>query len=418
MQPLAKTIRLPQAIALYIGAVMGSGILAVPGLAAEMAGPASLFAWGVMLVLMLPMALVMGWLSTRHPHAGGVSHFVRLTFGERAGACVGWFFLISVAIGSPVNALIGAGYLSTSLGLGEGVRILLAAVLLGITLLIHWRGMHLGGNVQILIVTAIIAVLLMVIVGSAPHIESAHFTPVAPNGWMAVGQSATILFWCFIGWEAVSHLSGEFVDPRRDMIKSIVIASVIVGLLYFLTALATVGTASYGGGMSDASLVHVIDRIFGTGGKIVTGITGFLICTGTSITYGGAGARLAYALAESGAAPKRLATLSGRQTPVGGILFLAACFFVILSLYATGMIPLKILLLLPNASFLLTYLIGCAAGIRLLKDDPVGRKMSWISLIATGALLPFTGWSMLFPATIAVMVWVWTGRRRNITVSQ
>lgn len=89
---LKQGIGLPQAIALYIGSVLGSGVLIVPGLAAELAGPASLLAWGFMVLLILPMALSMGLLSAKYPNAGGVSHFVTLAYGKRAGTLVGWFF--------------------------------------------------------------------------------------------------------------------------------------------------------------------------------------------------------------------------------------------------------------------------------------------------------------------------------------
>lgn len=68
---LQRNIGMPQAIALYIGAVLGSGVLIVPGLAAEMAGPASLLAWGFMTLLILPLALSMGLLSAKFPNAGG-----------------------------------------------------------------------------------------------------------------------------------------------------------------------------------------------------------------------------------------------------------------------------------------------------------------------------------------------------------
>lgn len=96
---LQSTIGLPQAIALYIGAVLGSGILIVPGLAAQMAGPASLLAWGFMTLLILPMALSMGLLSAKFPNAGGVSHFVTLAFSPRAGAYIGWFFSCRFRLG-------------------------------------------------------------------------------------------------------------------------------------------------------------------------------------------------------------------------------------------------------------------------------------------------------------------------------
>lgn len=69
------TINLPQAIALYIGAVLGAGILIVPGIAAEIAGPASILDWGVMMILVLPLALCMAFLSQKYPNSLHNSHF-------------------------------------------------------------------------------------------------------------------------------------------------------------------------------------------------------------------------------------------------------------------------------------------------------------------------------------------------------
>ncbi|HBI03785.1 MAG TPA: amino acid permease, partial [Paenibacillaceae bacterium] len=106
-QKLKATIGLPQAIALNIGAVLGSGILLMPGVSAQLSGPASLIAWGIMALFVLPMALSMGLLSSAYSNSGGVSHFATLAFGRKIGALVGWFFLMSVTIGGPIVAIIG-----------------------------------------------------------------------------------------------------------------------------------------------------------------------------------------------------------------------------------------------------------------------------------------------------------------------
>ncbi|AMA72023.1 MULTISPECIES: amino acid permease [Aneurinibacillus] len=404
---LKKSIGLPQAVALYIGAVLGSGVLLVPGLAAEIAGPASLLAWAIMAVLVLPMALVMGLLSARFPNAGGVAYFVSRAFHPKTGSLIGWFFLMAVPIGAPVAALTGAGYMAAAFGLSRGAVIATAAIMLGCALLVNFLGMKVAGMVQVAVVAAIASVLLTAVVGAVPSIEKAHFVPFMPHGWASVGQAAALLFWCFIGWEAVSHLSEEFVDPQREAVKGVSVAAVIVGLLYFFTAFATVGTGSYGAFASSVSLVLIIERLFGTSGAIVVGITGIFICTATIIAYIGAASRLAYALAKEGMAPEWFSRLSARQgTPVGGLLFLAACFALVLTLYSTEIISLKTLIQLPNATFILTYLGGCAAGIRLLRDSRLGMGISWLSFLLTAAVFPFTGWSMLYPLTIAVFCWL------------
>lgn len=400
---LQRNIGMPQAIALYIGAVLGSGVLIVPGLAAEMAGPASLLAWGFMTLLILPMALSMGLLSAKFPNAGGVSHFVTLAFGPRAGALVGWFFLMSVPIGGPVAALTGAGYMTAAMGWGDGARIAIAAAMLAIGLLTNWIGMQVAGKVQIAVVIAIVAVLVFAFAAALPRMEVQHFTPFAPHGWMSVGRAAAILFWCFIGWEAVSHLSEEFKDPQRAAVTGVTIAAIIVGILYFLSALATVGTQSYLKGGSSTSLVWIISQPLGVWGGFIAGVTGLFICTATIIAYTGAASRVAFALARQEYAPKWMGKLSKRyHTPTGAIGFLLVCFASVLFLYGSGLLSITTLIQFPNATFILTYMGGCAAGIRLLKGSRLGVTISWISFLATAAVFPFTGWAIGYPLLITL----------------
>ncbi|WP_059045522.1 amino acid permease [Paenibacillus rubinfantis] len=401
---LQKGIGLPQAIALYIGAVLGSGVLIVPGLAAEMAGPASLLAWGFMTMLILPMALSMGLLSAKYPNAGGVSHFVTLAYGKKAGTLVGWFFLMSVPIGAPVAALTGAGYLTAALGWGEGAKLAVAAAMLAAGLLTNWIGMQLAGKIQIAVVIAIASVLIFAFGAALPRMESIHFTPFMPHGWFSVGQAASMLFWCFIGWEAVSHMSEEFKDPQKAAIKGVTAAAIIVGILYFLSALATVGTQSYLKGGSESSMVWIISQPLGAWGGIVAGITGLFICMAGIIAYTGAAARVAYAMSREGNAPKWWNGLSPRfHTPTGSLLFLMFCFAAVMLLYGTGTVSLSTLIQFPNATFILTYMGGCAAGIRLLKGSRIGVVLSWISFAATAIVFPFTGWAMLYPLLIALL---------------
>ena len=83
---LRRTIGLPSAIALYCGAVLGTGILVLPAVAAETAGPASLVAWVGLCLLSLPLALTFAALARREPVAGGFSAYIVRAFGPRWGA--------------------------------------------------------------------------------------------------------------------------------------------------------------------------------------------------------------------------------------------------------------------------------------------------------------------------------------------
>lgn len=145
----------------------------------------------------------------------------------------------------------------------------------------------------------------------------------------------------------------------------------------------------------------------------ITGFVTLFITIAPSIAYIGAASRLAYTLAQNGSAPQRLSLLSRRySTPVGGLLFLMVCFAVILLVYSTGIVSLATLIQIPNATFILTYLGGSAAGLVLLKESGLGRIVSGISFLLTGAILFFVGWAIVWPVLVTIAWWIY----RTITI--
>ena len=83
-----------QGAALTIGAVLGTGVISLPAMAAGIAGPASILAWLALVVLSAPLALTFAALGARFPDAGGVSTYARRAFGSRAATAVGWLSLL------------------------------------------------------------------------------------------------------------------------------------------------------------------------------------------------------------------------------------------------------------------------------------------------------------------------------------
>jgi amino acid efflux transporter len=399
--PSKGTLKLPQIIALYTGAVLGSGILILPGLAADIAGPASLIAWGLMGLLVIPMALTMALLSAKYPDAGGVSTFVTKALNPQIGSLIGWFFLLSVVVGAPVLALTGAGYISAALGLGEFWRLAIAIMILAAGIALNYVGMKMTGQVQIVVVLTTLIVLIVTIAGSLTSIDAENFSPFIPYGWESVGVASTAIFWCFIGWEAVSHISAEFENPRRDAIKGTIIAAAIISVIYFLTAFVVVGTHSYGPAITDVSLVHIIKVSFGQAGAMVAGFAALFICMAPAIAYIGAASRLASSLASNGFAPSVLSRKSAKyNTPVGGLIFLSVCFGILLFVFSTQTVSLSTLIQIPSGTFILTYVGGCIAGIILLKNNRFGRIISAVSLILTVTIFLFVTWAILYPLVI------------------
>ncbi|MCK9905496.1 amino acid permease, partial [Frankia sp. Cpl3] len=243
----------------------------------------------------------------------------------------------------------------------------------------------------------IIAILLLAIGTSIPHYSPANFTPFMPYGWLSVLQAAGLLFWCFIGWEAVTHLSEEFVDPQKNAIRGVLWSAGVVALLYFSVAFMTVATHSYGSNLSAASLSVMVQLSLGKAGGWIVAVTALFICIATANAYISAASRIAYALSQQGIAPKWFGRLHAKyRTPIGGLGFLNICFAIVLTVLLFGWITLAELIKLPNATFFATYIGGCFAGVRLLRDSKLGALSAWISLIVTLALYPFLGWSALY----------------------
>ncbi|KQL44117.1 amino acid permease [Brevibacillus choshinensis] len=413
---LHKTLGLPQIVSLYVGAVIGSGVLLIPGLAAEKAGPASILAWLLMSILVVPMAITMGLLSARFPSAGGVSTFVRTAYGDRFGNMVGWFFLLSVPMGAPILSVTGANYLAVLMKWGETQTYATAALILIAVLSMNVLGMQVAARVQTIVVSLIITILILAVVAALPHASTANFVPFVPSGWLSVIQTAGLLFWCFIGWEAVTHLSEEFVDPAKNAVRGVMWSAGIVALLYFSVAFMTVATHSYGSGISAASLSVMIQLSLGPIGGWIVAVTALFICIAAANAYVGAASRIAYSLAQENVAPRWFGVLHAKyRTPVGGLLFLALCFVVVLSVLYFGWVDLAKLIEIPNASFIATYIGGCLAGVRLLRDSKVGRIASWTSLIFTVGLYPFLGWSALYPVVIVGISLMWERRKKIAT---
>ena len=84
----------PQGAALTIGAVLGTGVISLPALAAQAAGPASLLAWAGLVLLSVPLATTFAALGARYPDGGGVSTYARRAFGARAATVVGLVLLL------------------------------------------------------------------------------------------------------------------------------------------------------------------------------------------------------------------------------------------------------------------------------------------------------------------------------------
>src|SRR6476659_535234 len=90
------SLTVAQGAALSVGAVLGTGVITLPALAAAVAGPASLLAWAALVLLSVPLASTFAALGARHPDGGGVATYARRAFGSPVATVTGWCFYFEI----------------------------------------------------------------------------------------------------------------------------------------------------------------------------------------------------------------------------------------------------------------------------------------------------------------------------------
>jgi amino acid efflux transporter len=403
-----------QGAAVSVGAVLGTGVIALPAIGAQLAGPASLLAWLGLVVLSVPLAGTFATLGARYPDAGGVSTYVRRAFGPRAAAVVGWTFYFAVPVGAPPAAMFGGAYVSAVLGGGMRTTLLTAALMLTFVTVTNAGGLRISGRVQLGLGALLVTLLLTATLTALPHAHLANLRPFAPHGWTAIGPAAAVLVWGFAGWEAVTSLAGEFRDPRRDVPRATGIAVAVVGALYLAvvgTILAVLGPATAG---TDAPLAELL--AIGVGGpvRVFAAAAAVLLTLGAMNAYLAGTAKLGAALGRDGALPEWFARGSrAGEVPRRSLAVVSGLSALALAVVAAGRFSPRPLALLTTGAFVLVYVLGTAAAVRLLPRRGIAWWGAVVALVSAAGLLVLIGWYAVWTLVIAAAALLYQRYRRG-----
>jgi amino acid efflux transporter len=415
-----RQLGLGQGTAIYVGAILGAGLLALPALAAEVAGPASVLAWALLLLLCVPVAATFAALGARYPDGGGIATFVYKAFGRRASAVVGYWFYFAWPVGGPATAYVGGLYIADALGGGQRTAVASTAVLLAAAFATNAFGLRVSARIQLVMVGLLAVLLLVACVAALRSADSDNLTPFAPHGYPAIGRAASLLFFSFAGWEAVTHLSGEFRNPQRDLRRVTALTLVVIGILYVGLALTCV--LVLGPRLPDTTvpLSDLLKLNFGGAASAVTATLAAVLTFGALNSYLAGTSRLGAALARDGALPAWLAKGSAAgETPrrsLGVIAAAAALATIIAGLVGAD---LGDIILATSACLLTVTVAGLVAGFKLL---PAGRPIWWGALfaaLAMGIVLLFSGFFLALPLGLALAAMLYTrtngSKRRGAT---
>jgi amino acid efflux transporter len=397
-EPHAHSLDVKRGAALYVGALIGPGVLLVPSLAVAAAGPASIFAWAALLVLSAPLAVTFAALGVRHPVAGGVTAYVREGLGDAAAAVTGGFFVAAVFVGAPAVALIGGYYVADLTGSGTPVAAAVGLGMFGTVLAANVFGLRVSSGFQLVLASILVVVIASAIASALPSRGGDNWHPFAPHGWWAVGTAANILVWLFVGWEAGAQLAGDFRSPDRDLPRAMTLAFGIVTILYCGLGAATIAVTA--GSNSRVPLADLIAVGFGHAGRDATAVLAVALTMGTMNVYVAGASKLVASLALEGALPRVLAGDSYRSVPRRPLLLIAVPGVVLLGALVAGFSSTDALIRATSACFIGVYVLALLSAVRILEGAT--RVMAAFTFALIVVLAGFSGWYLAVPLAAAV----------------
>jgi APA family basic amino acid/polyamine antiporter len=247
--------------ALGVGAIVGTGIFVLTGIAAaKYAGPALVISFVIAGIVSALAALCYAELASAVPIAGSAYTYAYATLGELVAWIIGWDLMLEYALGA---ATVGIGwssyfsdFLATSLHItipkalqaspfsGGIVDLPAALIVLAVSALLI-RGTGESNRVNQVIVAIKLLVVGFFIVVGAGHVNPANWHPFFPFGVSGVFSGASIIFFAYIGFDMVSTSAEEVKDPKRDMPRGIIGSLAICTLLYIAVSGVLTGMVSY-----------------------------------------------------------------------------------------------------------------------------------------------------------------------------
>lgn len=246
--------------ALGIGAIIGTGIFVLTGVAAaKYAGPAVIISFVFSGFVAGLAALAYAELAAMVPVAGSAYAYAYSSMGEIIAWLIGWNLVLeylvaagAVAVGwssyfndllKSVNVYIPHAFASSPF---EGGIIDLPAIL--ITLLVTWiaiRGTRSSARATRLVVAVKLAVVALFIIIGIFQVRPSNWVPFAPFGYTGIMHGAAIIFFAYIGFDAVSTAAEEVRNPNRDLPRGIIASLAVSTILYIIVAAVLTGMIKY-----------------------------------------------------------------------------------------------------------------------------------------------------------------------------
>ncbi|MEV3931690.1 amino acid permease [Streptomyces sp. NPDC053728] len=440
---LRRTMGLFQLVCFGVGAIVGTGIFVGLSDSVAEAGPAVVVSFVLAAVTCVFTAFSFAELGGAIPVSGSSYSFAYATLGERVAFLVGWCLLLeygvsvsAVAVGwsqyvnELLDSLIGWNLPDAlSSGPGDGGVINLPAVvvvMMAATLLV--RGVRESAGATAAMAVLKIGILIAFCVIAFTAFEDGHLSPFAPQGMAGVTAGASVAFFSYIGFDAITTAGEEVKNPRRNIPIAIMICIGVVTLLYCAVALGAIGALGADAvGDKPAALSLVVDTVTGSsvgGGVIAFGAVVAIASVVLAVMYGQT--RILMSMSRDGLIPRVFERVSPKtRTPVANTWIVAVVFAV-----PAAFSSLDVVVNLTTIGTLATMAVVNVAVIALRRRNPELKRSFRVPLYPLSPVLGVafclylmygTGWTtwVQFVVFLAVgaLVYAGYGRSRSRLVS-
>ncbi|WP_308344318.1 APC family permease [Streptomyces sp. ISL-94] len=306
---LKRTLGVPDAVVVGLGAMVGAGIFAALAPAARAAGGALLAALALAAVVAYCNAHSSARLAARYPSSGGTYVYGRERLGPFWGYLAGWGFVIGKTASCAAMALTVGAYVWP-----EQRHAVAVAAVVALTAA-SYGGVQKSARIARLIVAAVLAVLALVVVVSLSS-DAARAGRLTGSDWSAFGvlQGAGLLFFAFAGYARITTLGEEVRDPERTIPRAVPLALGIALLVYAAVAVATLSVLGADGlAESTAPLADVVRAAGWPGLAPVVRVGAALAALGSLLALVLGVSRTTLAMARDGHLPRTLAAVHPRH---------------------------------------------------------------------------------------------------------
>ena len=456
---LKKTLNAFDLIMLGIGAVIGTGIFTIIGIAAAGgpesvgAGPALIISMVIAMLACLFSALCYSEFASMIPVAGSSYTYTYATMGEFMAWMIGWVLMLEYAIGNITVASAWSGYffeflkgfshilpswlvnppvylvndyrtavsIYQNLGLDPAVEIprlfgvipiainIPAIILVLIITLLLVRGIRESARTATIMVFIKLAVIFIFIFAGVFYIKPENWTPFMPNGFEGVISGAFIIFFAYIGFDAISTAAEETKDPQKNLPIGLIGTLAICTVVYILTSLVLTGIVP----VDKINVLAPISAAMSeTGNNWIAGFISIGALAGLTsvlLVYQLGTTRILYAMSRDGFLPKSLQTIHKKYNTPHVITWVSGAIVVLGALF----MDLNVSAELCNFGTFTSFTIVCIAVLILRKTDPKRHrpfKVPFVPLFPILGIL-FCGGLMIYSlftlGTSAILFPLW-----------